>query len=287
VPQDQTAPPGALGQLATQFGLSLGRSTTASPAFYADLLQSRGLLRSVLLTRYTLGGERPFDGTLLDYLRVRAPTIEERTFIGIKRLRSDLSVSFDARTAIVRFAVATSNPELSARIVNRMIELLNEYNLRSRQAQGRAEREFVEQQLEPLHRELVAAEEALVAFSARNRVISAPELRAEESRLERQVQLRQQLYIGLAQSLAAARIEEVRNTPVVTVIEQPEGLVEPLRRHTVRKTLIAFVAAGMLVAAYIMGRDAAGRAGSESPGLAEFMATVRSALPKRRGGETG
>ena len=40
-------------------------------------------------------------------------------------------------------------------------------------------------------------------------------------RLQREVELQQQLVIGLAQQYEESRIREVRDTPVITVIEHP------------------------------------------------------------------
>ncbi len=58
--------------------------------------------------------------------------------------------------------------------------------------------------------------------------------------------LRQQLYITLAQNRETARIEELRSTPVITVLERPEAFVEPEARGTIGKTIVAFFAVGFL-----------------------------------------
>jgi uncharacterized protein involved in exopolysaccharide biosynthesis len=70
---------------------------------------------------------------------------------------------------------------------------------------------------------------------------------ADEQRLQRQVSLRQQVYLSLAQNYEAAKIEEVRNTPVITMVDRPEGFVEPKARGTVGKTILALFA-GVFVA---------------------------------------
>ena len=43
-------------------------------------------------------------------------------------------------------------------------------------------------------------------------------------RLERQVSVRQELVTAMAQAYEQARVDEVRNAPVITVIDQPESL---------------------------------------------------------------
>ena len=54
----------------------------------------------------------------------------------------------------------------------------------------------------------------------------------------------------IAQRYELANIEAVRNTPVVTVLDAPEGLVEAQSRHTAAIGLAA-LALGFLVAAAI------------------------------------
>jgi uncharacterized protein involved in exopolysaccharide biosynthesis len=77
----------------------------------------------------------------------------------------------------------------------------------------------------------------------------------EAARLERNVMIAQQLFVSLSQNYESARLEEVRNTPVITVLERPEGFVERQARGTVRKTIIAFVAGGFVVALIALARD--------------------------------
>ena len=52
--------------------------------------------------------------------------------------------------------------------------------------------------------------------------------------------LAQQIYTTVAQRYELANIEAVRNTPVITVIDAPEGLVEARPRYTRQIVLGAF-----------------------------------------------
>ena len=81
--------------------------------------------------------------------------------------------------------------------------------------------------------ELAFAEDSLKAFMFENRQFSnSPQLVFEEDRLQRQVSMRQDLVSAIAQAYEQARIEEVRNLPVITVIDHPEppALADPRGR---------------------------------------------------------
>jgi uncharacterized protein involved in exopolysaccharide biosynthesis len=209
-----------------------------------DLLQSREVLREVVLTTFDAPDVLGEPATLLRYFALEGLDRSIAVMRGIRSLRGTLDVRGDRTTGLVRLEIRTRSPELSAQVASRFLELVNDYNLRRRQSQARAEREFVEQRLASGQQDLLAAEEALAAFYRRNRRFQdSPELMAEESRLQRVVALRQQLYLSLAQSHEAAKIEEVRNTPVITVLEHPEGFVEPRARGTTRKAAVAAILA--------------------------------------------
>ncbi|MGH7498880.1 MAG: hypothetical protein ACREL3_08520 [Gemmatimonadales bacterium] len=247
VSQDPQSAQSNLGQLASQFGLATPRNATSSPEFYVDLLQSREMMRDALLTEYSGAGKQPFRGTLIQLFRVRGRDTTEVLLRGLDKLSEGMTVLSDRPTGIVTFTIRTESPVLSVAIAARFLALLDEYNLKRRQSQARAEREFVEKQVEEARQHLREAEESVTAFLLRNReYTNSPVLLEAHGRLGREVQLRQELYLSLNQSFQTARIEEVRNTPVITVIEHPETLVEPVRRHLIRKTLTALVLGGVL-----------------------------------------
>ena len=278
VPQEATQPQAGLGQLATQFGLTVARNTTSSPQFYAELLESNDLLREVATTTYRLPDDHAFTGDLIEYLRIREPNRDEAIVEVVRRLRSMLSVNTDRLTGLVRLEVNTRSRALSVQIASRLLELLSDYNLRRRQTQGRAEREFAEQRLGEVRNDLTAAEQTLAQFLARNRrVQDSPQLVAEEQRLERQVTLRQQVYLSLAQTYEAAKVEEVRNTPLLTVVERPDSFVVPKERGTIKMSILAmlggvFLAVGIAFFSEYVGRQR--QAGY--PGYEEFVAGLRN-----------
>src|SRR3990172_2464415 len=197
LPQDPMPVQGGLGQLASQFGIAVTRPGTGSSQFYADLLQSRGVLHDVLTTIYHVSASPRFEGDLIEYFEVRSDTRDHAILAAMYQLRSSMSVSTDRTTGVVSFDVSTTNPDLSTQVAGRFLELVNDYNLGRRQSQARAEREFVEQRLALARTALSTAEDSLAGFYRRNRRYSdSPELVAEEARLQRQVTLRQPLYLS-------------------------------------------------------------------------------------------
>jgi uncharacterized protein involved in exopolysaccharide biosynthesis len=63
----------------------------------------------------------------------------------------------------------------------------------------------------------------------------------ERERLQRDVNMRQQLYTSLAQALDEARIREVRDTPVISVVETAWGSTRAQPRGRVKRGLMGLV----------------------------------------------
>jgi uncharacterized protein involved in exopolysaccharide biosynthesis len=134
--------------------------------------------------------------------------------------------------------------------------LVNDFNLKRRQTQAGAEREFDLRRAQASLDSLRSAEAALAEFRATNIDFSrSPRLATREAELQRRVSLAQQIYTTVAQRYELANIEAVRNTPVVTVIDAPEGLVEARPRYTAAIVLGAFVFGLTLAAALALNAE--------------------------------
>lgn len=281
IPQEPAATgQSGLGQLAQQLGIATPRASATSPQFYADLLQTKGILRDLVISRYSLTGAPGSSGDLVDYFRVERRNGDEAVAVAMRRAQRMLSIGTDRVTGVITFSIVTPSPELSAQLVNRLLDLVNQFNLLRRQSQGRAEREFVEQRLALALGALTDAEDSLETFYRRNRrVADSPQLVAEEGRLQRRVTLRQQVYVALSQSYEAAKLEEVRNTPLITVIERPSGFLEATPRRLMLRCVGGLLAGSMVAAILLLTSEyLARRAQAGGDEYGEFLVELRRFL---------
>ena len=164
---------------------------------------------------------------------------------GVSALDELIAVRVDAQTNIVRLSVDARYPGLAAAVANRLVAYLNEFNTLKRQSRARQRRRFTELRVAAADSELQHAEAAVKTFYERNRGWQqAPELVFEEARLRRLVNVGQELYLSLKREYETARVEEVNDTPVMTVIDPA---VAPPRPSQPRPAL------WMLVAAFVGG----------------------------------
>ena len=195
-------------------------------------------------------------GTLDALLRAKGDTPEIRLRRTLQALRDRVDVSVGLKTGIVTLAVRMPWPELATQVNRRMLELVDSYNLTRRQTRAAAERHFVEGRLAEARKELEGIEAELERFFERNRSYQqSPQLVFEANRLQRRVDLRQQVYSSLAQSYENARIEEVRNTPVTTVITRPEGSALPVTSNLVLDLFLGLLLGAAIALVIIFTRE--------------------------------
>jgi uncharacterized protein involved in exopolysaccharide biosynthesis len=273
---------GALA-LAQQFGVAFGSGGgERTPQFYAGLITSDQILRQVVTRKYRLTPteDLPDEADLMTYYDVPGETNEERVERAIVSLRDDLAVSTEFETGIVGFTVTTTDPVLSRDIAQLIIELVNEFDLASRRSQASADRVFAEERLRQLNEELIDAEEDLKTFLMANRSYStSPELQFEYDRLQRVVGMHQELVTSLMQSYENARIEEVRNTPVIAVIDAPHVPAVRDPKGRIMIGVMGLIVGGMVgvVLAFLKHYVEEDRK-RESPRLHELSTTWRAAL---------
>jgi uncharacterized protein involved in exopolysaccharide biosynthesis len=147
-------------------------------------------------------------------------------------------------------------------------------------AYARERREFIELRLAEAEQALRTSEDRLRVFLEKNRQFrGSPELEFQYERLQRHVALDQEVFTTLRRQYEEARIEEVNDTPLLTIIDMA---VPPTRRSFPRRRKLVIISFGL---ALIIGtllafvREFAERARARpEPEFREFtthLATIR------------
>lgn len=249
VAQSGDASRSRLAGLAAQFGVSVGGGgeSRQSPAFYADLIQSRGILQQ-LVESPLVGDATGRRATPIEWWSIEGGTPAQRRDAAIGRARASLTVARGRETGIVTFSFQAPTPQLAAAASARIIELVNEFDARTRQQQAALERRFVQERLDEARGDLRRSEERLADFDRRNRVVDfSPDLMTERGRLLRDQTTQQQVFTSLAQGAAQARIDALRNSPAIMIVDPPYEPSAPMPRQLAVKTAVALVA-GFLIA---------------------------------------
>ncbi len=252
---EQRGQSGALSGLAAQFGIAVPVADAGrSPSFYSDLVKSRAIMRPVVRATYAVPNAPP--ANLMDALRVEGDSPAIREERAIRQLQTDLVATVSQKTGVISLQMTSRDAQLSKAVLDTLLGEVNRFNLEQRQSQAAAERRFTEQRLREVQTELRQAEDRATVFLERNRDYrNAPTLMNQYERLLRDVSTRQEVYTTLSQAFEQARIEEVRDTPVITVLEQPQLPAHPDSRSTLLKLLLSLVLGAVVGAAIALAVD--------------------------------
>lgn len=284
VPQGAEAGRSGLAGLAGQLGVALSSGNLSqSTDFYVRLMKSRELLtqlaRDTFVVKEMNGQRIPF----VDLFGIKGESPKRGEERAVALLTRSLSTSANRVTGVVELSVATQWPSVSLAIVASLVDGVNNFNQRTRQGQAAAERKFLEGRLVVARADLRSAEDRLELFLKTNREFAnSPQLNFDHDRLVRDLSMQQQVFTSLTQSYEDARIREVRDTPVITVIESPSVATLPVPRGRAKRGLLGLLLGGLLGALVAFVSESIARRRTEEDaeleGLVETLGEMRGEI---------
>lgn len=269
--------------IAAQLGMDIpGAESGASVDFYAELLESQDLLRQVALTEFRFRADSDtLAGNLIELLEIGGDTEAERIRNTVELLDELVAVTPDPVAELVTVSTSAPWPQLAVLMNAKLLELLNSFNLERRQSRATAEREFLEARVREAEALLIQVEGDLQRFLSQNRLYrNSPQLVFEHGRLERRVELRHQVYTSLSQAYEQARLDEVRNTPVITVIDEPRAPAQQTAPRVLMNAVLGFVLGVLLALTIVLVRELMEGARRRDPErYEELRRAIRGRLP--------
>lgn len=289
IPEEPDQAGSSIERAASQLGISVPSTGSGwGPPVYVELLKSRALLEPLALDTLTVSEDSNKRVAVSDLLGISAPSLARKTDLTVRALENHIHAAEEKSLHGVKVAVETRWPSVSYTLATRLVSGVGRFNVERRKSQAAAERQFVDALASDAERALRNAEDEFQSFLQRNREIGgSPQLVFERDRLQRQVTLRQQIYTSLLQNREEARIREVRDTPVITVLEEPRrpSVAEP--RRVILKAAVGLLGGtllGMLITFLAQGLAGARIAPSkEEQEFFEQLAAVTPRFNKRIG----
>lgn len=281
IPQGGTQAPQGLSGLAAQFGISIPSAAGAlRPDFYLDLSKSRVILRRVAQRHYDIVTDSGrMQGDLLQILGLTSGKEQARINGAVGVLWKNITPVLQKNTGAVQVAVSAANPMLAQQIAENLFTEINAYNLEVRRSQASAERKYMEQRLVDARSELRAAEDKLIEFQDQNHMVVSPELRLVQDRLNREISVKQQVFISLAQSYEQSKLAEVRDTPTLMLLEPPDLPLAPDPRHLLQYGVLTFMAGAFLGMMIALVLEFVARSRDERNPEMLALAATASAIP--------
>lgn len=232
-----------LKMMVAQFGIGGGK--TSNNYNIPDVAKSRMMMKKVVTNKWNVEEYSDKKINLIEFWEIDDEDAEICQELAIKKIDKLINVRTSDETGLITIEVLTEEPQLSADIVNFIGDEVQRYIIKEQQEQGKKNRVFIEERLTDTKMKLINAEEALKEFKEKNRNINeSPEIQLEQARLQRNIAIKQEIYITLEKQKEIAMIEEVKNEPIVNILDIGEKAVkksEPKRLFIVMITFfIAF-----------------------------------------------
>jgi uncharacterized protein involved in exopolysaccharide biosynthesis len=220
---------GSLTELASLAGVVTGEISLTK--LYPTIIESEAVLRNVIYTRYHTN-EFKDSVNLIQFWEIRSKRPEQAYEACLRALRDQLDVSLDLKTGVVSLSIETREPQLSADILNNITSELDKFIRTKRTTNASEQRKWIEERLVEVKRDLEQSESILKVFrEANRRVIDSPQLLMEQERLIREVQINSTLYIELKKQYELAKIEEIKNVPIINVMDAARPATRKDRPH--------------------------------------------------------
>ena len=236
-----------LKKAAARYGLGIAKDqmNISSVELYPALINSRRLAMNILSQKfYTKKIGKP-----LSLLRIltygtndKNPDISDNVYhsLAIRKFFRMIEVKTNKKTPLVEIYVNSNDPEFCALINWSIINTLDSLQKNFRISQVKDKKLFIESRAADVGKELIASEEKLKEFREQNRVIlQSPSLLLEEARLERDIMLKMQLFTTLKTEYEMARIEEVEDTKMVQILDEPNVPIRRISPNTKNRVIIA------------------------------------------------
>jgi uncharacterized protein involved in exopolysaccharide biosynthesis len=275
-----TKMPTSLTGIAAQLGIGLSTADAAeSPQFYIELIQSREILTPVVQSTFQIPTDNGVkSATLIQWYGLANRPRSVANAEAIKELTKRMVTGTSLKSGVVTVSVTDASPVVAQQIIARMLDQVTRFNESRRLEKAAAEREFTASQLAETDAALRAAETRLRDFMELNRVRVSPALQLEQDRLQREVNMRQELYTATAQAYQQVKIEELRNARSISIIESPEVPPIPNPRGVLKATLLGSLVGFLVGSLLALFREYVQRTRLVRPREGEEFRALRRAL---------
>jgi len=239
--------------LAAQFGVSVPGGSEGAQWVYPEIVKSRTLAKSVLSRKFDTEKYGP-QKSLLQILTYgdEEPEVSLDTLVIFGTDALIGMIEIESQGSFYNLSVSTFEPQFAADLCAVLIEELDRHQREYKTEKVKETRLFIEGRIIDVQKELEEAEEALKDFVNRNRQIQgSPALLLEQQRLTREATVLTGVFTTLKQQLEMTKIEEVKESALVQVLDPPEAPLyrdKPKRKLSVLLSLILGFGMAIVVA---------------------------------------
>lgn len=162
--------------------------------------------------------------------------LTEKEYQKVEGLRKAITAEVDKKTAMTTVTVTLQDPKVTAMVADSVVGKLQQYIIDYRIKKAKEDCTYLEELYHERQQEYYDAQSKYAHYFDSNRNIAFQSIRAEQERLQNDMNLAYQVYSQVAQQLQVARAKIQEEKPVFAVVEPASIPLEP--SGTSRKTIL-------------------------------------------------
>ena len=246
--------------LTSQFNLN--PADLKSGLYFPDIMMSRNMLIRLLDKKFKVQNF-PDEGKTLLSIFTGLPSNSEiknsspiQVAKSLKTLQKQIRVKTKKNNNISTINVLTNNPELSFKIGKEIINLLNQILREFEENRAKSKKEFILSRILEEQINLAAMEDKLRVFREKNREIrKSPSLQLEEARLQRDVQVKTQVFITLKQQNEMTQINSFDNASYVHIIDSSGIPIKRKGPQRAKFVIISYILGLMIIYSFLIAKN--------------------------------
>lgn len=274
---------GTLGSLASSFGIDLNNMQTSdaiSPLLYPDLMEDNGFIAELfpIKVKSAPDADVAVDTTYYAYLKKyqKRPwwvstinwikklfkakpknfgsskeynpyIISEEEFMLMEKIRNDIKISVDKKTAVISISVKAQDPFICKQVTDAIKEKLQKYITDYRTNKARIDVAYYETLSREAKHEYEEARKQYARFSDSNIDAVLESVTSRRNDLENEMQLRFNAYSMIQTQLQAAKAKVQERTPAFTLLK---GSMVPIKHSGPKRMLM--VIGFLMLASFIL-----------------------------------
>lgn len=163
--------------------------------------------------------------------------LTEKEAAKVEGLRKAIIANVDKKTAMTTITVTLQDPKVTAIVADSVVGKLQQYIVDYRIKKAKEDCAYLEELYKERQQEYYEAQSKYAHYFDTNRNIAFQSVRAEQERLQNDMNLAYQVYSQVAQQLQVARAKIQEEKPVFAVVEPASIPLQP--SGTSRKTILA------------------------------------------------
>lgn len=163
--------------------------------------------------------------------------LTEKEAAKVEGLRKAIIANVDKKTAMTTITVTLQDPKVTAIVADSVVGKLQQYIVDYRIKKAKEDCAYLEELYKERQQEYYQAQSKYAHYFDTNRNIAFQSVRAEQERLQNDMNLAYQVYSQVAQQLQVARAKIQEEKPVFAVVEPASIPLQP--SGTSRKTILA------------------------------------------------